>query len=152
MRTLCLIALLATALGCSYSTGIRPGEDDMLRSRLMDVPGREIIWEWVRDEISRTDFTLDMERSSPYEGTIETEWLTLLSPQRFDGIRKKVIGKIVEEEDSPGRYRLLLTVWVEQNADIENPMEAIGGEWQEHPPDTSTAELLIYRVEQRYGG
>jgi hypothetical protein len=153
MRTAILLALaVLVSAGCHVSSVTRPDEEQMLATKPMKVPGAEVIWEWVRSELERSDFRLDSERSNLAEGTFESHWVVLPSPQRFEGIRRKAIGKIVENESVPGEFTVLLTVWVQQNADIENPLEPAQGIWEEHEPDSGLAEYLIYRIEQRYGG
>lgn len=145
-----LIALSAFLfVSCNLPDGGRPSEEQMIASRPLDVPGREIIWIWLNQELESAGFRLDSLHSNAAAGEFETQWDALPSPQRYNGIRRKIVGVIVEPVERPGTFVLKLAVWRQRNTDINNPMETSQADWEDEEPDAGMAELIIYRIESR---
>lgn len=150
-RFLILIpALLAVAACDMMESQTRPDEDEMTASAVYEVPGREVLWEVTVMELEKAGFQLDLGASDEHAGLFETHWVDTLAPHRYEGKRKKVLGRIVEDEERPGSYRILMTTWSQKNADIKEPMDPSRAVWQDEEPNEGQTEQLLYRIRQHF--
>lgn len=149
MRHPLIVLATLVLVSCTIPSGGRPTEEEMSYSKPLDVPGREVVWIWVTQELSNAGYRLDTLHSSAAAGEFETQWDTMPSPQRYNGIRRKVVGSLLESVEEPGKYVVMLGVWQQRNKDIENPLEMTTADWEDQEPDVGAADVLIYRIESR---
>lgn len=148
------LGAIAFALGLAACDAIpissKPGDEDMLASRSFSAPAREVVWEVVKSELSHDGFSLDELQSNPGAGRFETSWVDNLAPYRYEGKRKKILGRIEEEPGHPGTFRVMATTWVQKNASVKAPMDPAEAIWQDDTPDDGLTESLLYRIRQHF--
>jgi hypothetical protein len=156
---LAMLLLPPLLAACEVPHGVRPEEDEMLPSEPIDAMDMELLWAILETEIERTGLKLDELESSQRTGEFESYWQNSLSVFRYEGRRRKLLGKVLAEPGRPGRFRVLATIWVQRNADIEDPGNPEKAIWQDEPPDVASTRVFLYAVEQhflsdeeRYGG
>jgi len=145
---LVLVALLLSA--CELPSEERPEEKDMFAIHGLKVGGQEVLWEVVILEVQRSGFRIDQNATNKATGEVETRWRLELAPFRYEGHRRKILGVIREQPEGSGKYSVLLTVWMQRNADIENPMDPSQAIWQDTEPDKATVDDLLYRIKRHF--
>jgi hypothetical protein len=149
-RRLSFLALLVFLSACELPSETRPVADQMFSSREFPAVGMEAVYEVTLAEMRRMGLQVDSSKSNRHAGKFETYWTNFLSPFRYEGRRRKLLGEIKENEAVPGRFRVLATVWVQRNADIEDPLDSSKAIWQDVEPDQTTAERLLMNVERHF--
>jgi len=146
---LALLPLLALA-ACEMPDSVRPEEEDYFESEEIPVLDRQNLWVVTLMELERAGFRVEQGRTNESRAVFETHWKSYPQPFRYEGKRKKVIGKLEEDEARPGTYKVRLTVWTQRNADLENPMDLSQAIWQDEPPDTRTVKQIMYQIERHF--
>lgn len=150
MRRMLPLPLLLFVISCELPNSDRPEPDEMMASSALAAEDMRVVWEIVAMELGQNGYPLDQDASSPGRGTFESHWQVSPAPFRFDGRRKKVVGQIEEVKGSPDRFRVLLSTWVERNADLDNPMDPSRATWQTIEPDDDTTARLLYRIQRHF--
>jgi hypothetical protein len=147
-----LLPLLGALLlaGCdAMPRESRPEVEEMMASEERPVPP-EVLYEVVTKEVARLGFEVDTAESDPAQGRFESHWSTQLAPHRYQGLRRKIIGEILEVPERPGNYRIHATTWVQTNAEINNPLDPAKAIWQDTDPDDTTTEQLFFLVRRHF--
>ena len=110
----------------------------------------QILWPVLIEEVERTGFQIDRDKTNRATGEFETRWRMELAPFRYEGRRKKIVGVAREMPEGSGEFAVRVQVWTQRNADIENPMDPSLAIWQDTEPDTSTTDDLLYRIRQHF--
>jgi hypothetical protein len=151
MRRAAVVWMLLVLLpACELPSENRPDVEDMVPGAVLQVPGREVVWVMVLRELERSGYQMADDRTIESTGAFETHWQTFLSPFRFEGRRVKILGRVEELEGGNGACQVLLTTWIQRNADLKDPMSPAGAIWQDIEPDMGTIETLLYRIETHF--
>jgi hypothetical protein len=147
---LCLALALLALAACEMPRGTRPTEGQMSGIVGLEAVDMQILWPLLMEEIDRTGFQLDRDKTHRETGEFETRWRMELAPFRYDGRRKKIVGVAREMPEGSGEFTVRLQVWTQRNADIEDPMDPSKAIWQDVEPDTATTDDLLYRIRKHF--
>ncbi len=151
MRSLGTLGALSLLLAaCEVPSGHRPEEPEMFVSAVFEGLDPEIVWTVLELELGKKGFEIDPHLTNRKTGDFETRWTEYLMPFRFEGKRKKLVGKIVEVPERPGWFQVKTLMWVQRNADLENPMDSRKAIWQDEAPDTVASEVFLFAVERHF--
>ena len=151
MRFLWLPVLIVVLMpSCEMTQSVRPSEGDMLSVDGIQVQDIRVIWEIVKLEAERSGFQLDRDATSMRRGEFETRWRMELAPFRYQGRRKKMLGFVREIPEGSRTFSVRVTTWVQQNADIADPMDPTKAIWQDIEPDVTTSEELLRRIKRHF--
>ena len=147
---LLLIVLCAPFIGCEMSKENRPTVENMTPGTELAVPGKEVIWVITLRELGDSGYRLLEDKTIESTGDFETRWQNFASPFRFEGQRRKILGRVEDVEGNPGFSRVRMAAWVQRNADIKDPMNLRGAIWQDIEPDSGIVETLLYKIEAHF--
>jgi hypothetical protein len=149
MRILTLALVLVAAfvpLACgSFDPPYRPGVE-------IEVHDMDMIWERARLVLESDGYRIEEADTKRADLEMHTRWQTMLAPNRFEGIRRRVSVKFVQLQGD--RLRVDLRVLQERNAEITQPLNPIAADWEEDPRAETgqREEVLLYKIESAFAG
>ncbi len=77
-----------------------------------------------------------------------SHWDASLAPNRFEGKRHRAIVSFTRAEG--GGWSVGVVVQMQRNIDIVNPSNPAQANWEDQPPDTARANVLLYKIEAAF--
>ncbi len=90
------------------------------------------------------DKEFDISTSDKSAGSFETAWETNLGSFRYEGKRRRVLGKLSEEDEGT---TVSLRVDVETNTEMDRPLDIRRATWSTEAPDDSAARRLHHLID-----
>jgi hypothetical protein len=148
------VATLAAACDSSRILSGNPDEatpdaKDYVESE-KPLPGADLdaLWDRARQVVSGEGLSVDEAKTKFSSHVLVTRWNTFLSPQRFEGQRKR--AWIQFHRDAAGGWIAGVAVQSQRNADIDAPSNAANCKWEAQAYDPARAGVLLYKIESGF--
>ena len=148
--TLSLILALLVLTACELPHGSKPKEEEMSGIVGLEALDMQVLWPVLMEEIDRTGYQIDRDKTSMASGEFESRWRMELGTHRYEGRRMRIVGVVREVPADSGSFNVRLLVWTQRNADIVDPMDPSKAIWQDVEPDTATTDELLYRIRKHF--
>ncbi len=130
-------AAVALVLGLLSGCATLPFESSPVFSGI----AQDLVWDTALEVVGREFPLTKLDRG---KWRFETGWRESLQPMRFEGIRDRVEGQVLREEEG---YRVELRVVKQRNETVEKPLERTKAEWGDDELDSATALILLQKIE-----
>jgi hypothetical protein len=106
------------------------------------------LWDRAQQVVSGEGLSVDESKTKFASHVIVTRWNTFLSPQRFEGNRKRAWIRF--KKDPAGGWIPGVAVQAQRNADIDAPSNGANARWEEQAYDPALAGVLLWKIESGF--
>jgi hypothetical protein len=101
----------------------------------------EHVWDTTLEVVQRDYPIAKVDRG---RWTFESRWRESLAPMRFQGVRERVFGRVLPEEEG---HRVELRVLRQRNEAMEHPLDSNKAKWAREEWDPQAARVLLQKIE-----